>query len=133
MRTARSQERCAPNLEPKYLDDQHSEWRGLGRARFKSRQGTLIASFTDSYRAALIVGPLWLLQTERRYVLPGVKRPERKADHAFPSSVEVNTQNYTFTTYVAIMPFVKVLKKTGIYIMCEILRHTDNYRLHCGT
>jgi len=73
-----------------------------------------------------------LLQIVRRYVLPGVKRPERKADHASPSSVEFNTQNYNFTNYVVIMPFIKVLKKTGNYTLYKVLRHRGKYRLHCG-
>ena len=99
--------------------------------RFPTRP--LIVTFTNSYRTALVVSPLSLLQTVRRYVLPGVKRPEGKADHAFPSSVEVKTQNYTFTTYVANMHFIKVLKKTGNYTLYKVLRHAGNYRLHCGT
>jgi hypothetical protein len=92
-----------------------------------------MVTFTNSYRAALIVSPLSLLQTVRCYVLPGIKRPERKADHASPSSVEVNTQTCTFTAYVVIMSYIQVLKKTGNYTLYKVLRHSGNYRLHCGT
>jgi hypothetical protein len=57
------------------------------RLKFEARVGS--RSFTSPYRPDRLQGTLSLLSNGYRGSLPGIKRPEREADHSPPASAEV--------------------------------------------